>query len=81
MLAKYLMPLASPVAQLVVHLIAVPGDVSSMPAHTYKCTLVEIVHEIISTIIILFLLILEELLSVSNKRKYIYLSHSLLWKN
>ena len=64
------MLLAGPVAQLVVHLIAVPGDVSSMPAHTYTCTLVEIIHEIISKVVILFLLIVEELLSVSNKRKY-----------
>ena len=79
MLAKHFTLLAGPVAQLVVILIAVPGDVSSMLAHTY--TLVEIVHEIISTVIILLLLILEELLSVSNKRKYIYLSHSLLRKN
>ena len=60
MLAKYLMLLASTAAPLVVSLIAVPGDVSSMPAHTY--TLVEIVHETITTVIILFLLVLEELM-------------------
>ena len=60
--------LLGPVAESVASLIADPGVVRSIPAQSH--TLVKIDHEMISTVILLFPLIQEGLLSVTRERLF-----------
>ena len=58
----------SPIALLVASLTADPGVVSLIPARSHA--LVEVDHEIISTVILLLPLIQERLLSVTSESMY-----------